>query len=300
MQTLGLLVETESQHFIKHLPIFLPHIQQCLLPNGPGTTMEEVEEGKKEEEDSSNEDMQEEDCVLMETDKTDSKLSERIGEDKLKTGDHLLFTTLSTLSKILQECDVIRSPDFSSELKEIWSELLITTLSPPLPLPPLSPLSLPPSLPPLYGHAYLLTVCVHSLLLHPHAWVRLLSSRILGHLFAAFSPDEFVTKVGSEVVETCRQEGDGCGFKRGKGGKKVKDLLDSCVFQNSVLKVSRNVISGYKTDIRTILFQHPETRTPLYNIVEPLYSNTLEMMTPLYTVEPLYSNTLKQGHLCII
>ena len=86
-----------------------------------------------------------------------------------------------------------------------------------------------------------------------------------------------------------------------------------CIQWNSSIPTPRNedtsVYSG------TPLFQHPETRTPLYNSghssiptprnedtsvysVTPLFQHP-ETRTPLYTVELLYSNSPKRGHLCI-
>ena len=37
--------------------------------------------------------------------------------------DHLTFCTLSTLSKLMND-DVIRNPNYSDQLMEIWSEIL--------------------------------------------------------------------------------------------------------------------------------------------------------------------------------
>lgn len=41
--------------------------------------------------------------------------------------------------------------------------------------------------------SYSMTESVEAHLLHPHAWVRLVSSRLLGLLFAAWKPEELVT-----------------------------------------------------------------------------------------------------------
>jgi len=69
--------------------------------------------------------------------------------------DHLLFNTLSLLAKIIKECQLIKNPSRQQEMTRIWE-----------------------------------SVEVH--LLHPHAWVSLVSSRLLGLLFAAWKPEELV------------------------------------------------------------------------------------------------------------
>lgn len=44
----------------------------------------------------------------------------------------------------------------------------------------------------LFYYLYSMTDSVEAHLLHPHAWVRLVSSRLLGLLFAAWKPEELV------------------------------------------------------------------------------------------------------------
>ncbi|XP_068744813.1 small subunit processome component 20 homolog [Montipora capricornis] len=72
-----------------------------------------------------------------------------------RTKDHLLFNALSLLAKIIKECNVIKNPGRQQEMETIW-------------------------------------VSVEGHLLHAHSWIRLVSSRLLGLLFAACKAEELV------------------------------------------------------------------------------------------------------------
>lgn len=78
------------------------------------------------------------------------------GQISKRPKDHLLFNVLSLLAKIMKECQVIKNPSRQEEMTKIWGS-------------------------------------VEEHLLHPHVWVRLASSRLLGLLFAAWKPEELVT-----------------------------------------------------------------------------------------------------------
>lgn len=48
-------------------------------------------------------------------------LQVKVQDDQSTPLDHLTFCTLSTLSKLLND-DVIRNPNYSDQLMEIWSK----------------------------------------------------------------------------------------------------------------------------------------------------------------------------------
>ncbi|XP_066264950.1 small subunit processome component 20 homolog [Branchiostoma lanceolatum] len=75
---------------------------------------------------------------------------------QLRQEDHLLYSALSCLVKVLQECPiVIRGVEHRKDLNTVWAS-------------------------------------VQQHLLHPHAWVRLASAQLFGCLFAAWKPEELV------------------------------------------------------------------------------------------------------------
>lgn len=103
IQTLGLLVESEAQGFVKRLPLFLPRVQDCLKLNSKKmkiTKDAEVERIGSEED--SNKDKEENDM------------------EETKIIDQLLFVSLSTLGKICKECNYLSSTD--TVMNEIWGE----------------------------------------------------------------------------------------------------------------------------------------------------------------------------------
>ena len=115
MTALGLLVESESHAFTKRLPTFLPLIRNCVLQQkieqmgdkGEGDRVDTCA-GEEEEEDGGVSEM-EVDCS-------------RLNEDGEGQTDHLLISTLVTLSQILQECDIVRSALQASVMSEIWGK----------------------------------------------------------------------------------------------------------------------------------------------------------------------------------
>jgi len=90
---------------------------------------------------------------MEETVKEEEQVSSSEGLHRIK--DHLLFNTLSFLVKVFKHCQVIKNPSRQQDMAQIWES-------------------------------------VEAHLLHPHAWVRLVSSRLLGLLFAAWKPEELV------------------------------------------------------------------------------------------------------------
>ena len=60
---------------------------------------------------------------------------------------------------------------------------------------------------------------VESLLLHPHAWVRLSSCQLFGHLFAAYQPGDLVPGGAAEPAASEEREEE---ERRGGGGRKRK------------------------------------------------------------------------------
>ncbi|GAB6033711.1 U3 snoRNP protein [Chamberlinius hualienensis] len=87
------------------------------------------------------------------------KNSEEINIDHEKF-DHLLIRKLRTLLKILNETDIIRSSTHRDDLEKLWE-------------------------------------FTQTLLLHPHAWVRCISSQLFGMFFGAYPVDDAVGIIAS-------------------------------------------------------------------------------------------------------
>lgn len=80
--------------------------------------------------------------------------------------DHLTFCTLSTLDKLLND-DVIRNPNYSDQLMEIWSK----------------------QVPIFAGFVCMQMVVlaqVQQLLSHAHMWVQLTACKLFGRLFNTY------------------------------------------------------------------------------------------------------------------
>ncbi|KAJ8314703.1 hypothetical protein KUTeg_006853 [Tegillarca granosa] len=121
-QLCGLFVEVESGKFEHHLSEILPLIEQQLEPG-----------------------------------KFESIHNQSFEQDV----DHLLYNTLNTLCKILQECNILRSSKWTENMNVIWEH-------------------------------------IEKHLLHPHVWVRLVSAQLYGLLFMAWKPEDVI---GSHDVQ---------------------------------------------------------------------------------------------------
>lgn len=140
--------------------------------------------------------------------------------------DHLLFNTLSFLVKVIQYCQVIKNPSRQQDMAQIWGKWSFPTVCIGFEshgrasggvsdsycqirnrvdsflqydvIPTAHPSGLlvkifrTISVVMLYCYLFSMTESVEAHLLHPHAWVRLVSSRLLGLLFAAWKPEELV------------------------------------------------------------------------------------------------------------
>ncbi|XP_048578586.1 small subunit processome component 20 homolog isoform X2 [Nematostella vectensis] len=128
-QVSGLFVEVEGKSFERRLPTVLPLLSSIIDPANY-EKFEETEEGD---------------------------------ESSLKANDHLLFNALTTIAKLVKECNLIRANKRQEEMTVIWES-------------------------------------VESHLTYPHAWVRLVSCRLFGLLFAAWTPQElsFASTSGSK------------------------------------------------------------------------------------------------------
>ncbi|XP_063423263.1 small subunit processome component 20 homolog isoform X1 [Mytilus trossulus] len=71
--------------------------------------------------------------------------------------DHLIFSLLNLLTKICQECNVIRDQQFTGQMNIIWGN-------------------------------------VKALLTYPHNWIRTTSAQLFGLLFAAWNPEDILKK----------------------------------------------------------------------------------------------------------
>ena len=141
--------------------------------------------------------------------------------------DHFLFGVVQVLCKVFSVCVVGRSPVHRSTVNcilgkthththmrthiyiHIHTHTHTHTFSFPLPL----------------------TDQVECLLLHPHSWVRLASSQLFGHLFAAYQPDDLVP-----VREAAAASEEGGKERRRKRRKSAVSVMDSDLPPEYLLK----------------------------------------------------------------
>ena len=129
MLCLGIIVGAESKSFMKRLPTFLPLIGQCLDQQelerevkqtwlkdqeknveGDAENSSEEEGDKEEEEDSGG---------IVEA-KEEEEKEERLAERQAEEMDRLLISTLTTLTKVLHECDILQTSEHSTMMCNIW------------------------------------------------------------------------------------------------------------------------------------------------------------------------------------
>ncbi len=113
MQALGLLVEVEGLGVVRRLPTFLPLLHACLrrCKDGVGVASEEM--GERGEEPRGN---------------GGGGEGEGGEEGRVRMMDQLLFTSLSTFSKICQHCDIISSghaPLPLADMHALWGEWIL-------------------------------------------------------------------------------------------------------------------------------------------------------------------------------
>ena len=142
--TLGLLIEVEGQSFEKRISLFLPLLSGCLSlydPNAPDGTEEETAKPESEEEhDTAINDVNSEGTGIengimengeseMDIDHSSANEASSDLTDPHNEGverlHHLLFSSLSTLRKILSKCSLLRSPVHCETMNETWGECLI-------------------------------------------------------------------------------------------------------------------------------------------------------------------------------
>ena len=221
VQTLCLFVDVEGTGFSRKASQALP-LLSCYL--SPASQMEAgrggEEEGTDEETQNGGEEVTQgreeeeggESSAAMETDAAEGIMCNdrcplvgpSLGADTEPpvAHDHLLFTTLTCLGKMLSACSaLIRSPALQVSMNEIWGKLML-----------------------LYvctqhgccshtsthtSHCFPLIEQTEALLLHPHAWVRLASARLTGLLFATYKPEELASGVnqgGEYLLESTTEK----------------------------------------------------------------------------------------------
>lgn len=139
MQTLCLFVEVEGAGFSKKAIRALPLLSCNLSPMEP---METEGEGGDEDTQSGGEEEVEgaESSAVMETDTPEGiagddsgplvKLTLRASTEPPVAHDHLLFTTLTCLGKMLSVCSgLIRSPPLQATMNEVWGEFILVNTS---------------------------------------------------------------------------------------------------------------------------------------------------------------------------
>ena len=110
---------------MKRLPTFLPLIGQCLdqqelerevkqtlLKDQEKNVEGDAENGSEEEGDKE----EEEDSGRI----VEAKEEERLAERQAEEMDRLLISTLSTLTKLLHECDILQTSEHSTMMCNIW------------------------------------------------------------------------------------------------------------------------------------------------------------------------------------
>ena len=153
IQVLGLLIEVEGQGFEKRVSTYLPILTDCLSLYGPHSTGEgltetastkpvAIREDREDSAASDNEPVLEtvtnentlfnKDSVSdgegeMDVEEDGEKLQGGESTSKELTGmaamaalDHLLFTTLSTIHKLVCQCSVLRGSNFASHMTVMW------------------------------------------------------------------------------------------------------------------------------------------------------------------------------------
>ena len=82
---------------------------------------------------------------------------------------------------------------------------------------------------------------IHTLLLHPHSWVRLFSARLFGLLFAAYSPEEIIQSIKNGADGREEKAIGKLGMKGRKRKRKTIDQMDLSsdhyILQNAIVKV---------------------------------------------------------------
>ena len=140
VQTLGLMVEVESQAFEKRLLMFLPLLLSCLrlckfgeseaeemdtqeldvaVYSGDGLEMETSGTATQSSVFTNGEGEKEEDKEEEREEDKEEEREERPG-NKAAALDHLLFSTLLTLEKICGACSVIRVPSYCDHMSHLW------------------------------------------------------------------------------------------------------------------------------------------------------------------------------------
>ena len=197
VQTLCLFIEVEGTGFSKMATQALPMLVGYLNPanqveeGSGGGEEEETQIGGKVIEDG--EEVEEtESSVAMETDAEEIICTDMcpLVEPSLGAGtkppmshDHLLFTTLTCLGKMLSTCNaLIRNQAVQVSMNEVWGELML-----------LHTYSRSVAYTQSLTHHIATAERTEPLLLHPHAWVRLASARLTGLLFAAYTPEELAS-----------------------------------------------------------------------------------------------------------
>ena len=125
MLALGVIVETEGRGFEKRLSTFLPHITSCLDQQ----LLESLADLNKKEEEEKDDDGEEEERKkakvgrgIQEGEKLEEEVEDEglLEERRTEDVDRLLFSTLNSLSKILQHCDVVALSEHTSRMCSIW------------------------------------------------------------------------------------------------------------------------------------------------------------------------------------
>jgi hypothetical protein len=222
IQILGLLAEVLGRSFEAHLPIFLPLLSECLHMQHEYSEKEEGEGPISMGTSTDVVSMVTKDEAAMVTEETDNHcdLVTRAGENGVtgdresvneeglthsdnetetlvideRSLDHFVFGVVQVLCKVFSVCVVGRSPVHRSTVNCILDQ-------------------------------------VECLLLHPHSWVRLASSQLFGHLFAAYQPDDLVP-----VREAAAASEEGGKERRRKRRKSAVSVMDSDLPPEYLLK----------------------------------------------------------------
>ncbi|XP_035663826.1 small subunit processome component 20 homolog [Branchiostoma floridae] len=180
---------------------------------------------------------------------------------QLRQEDHLLYSALSCLVKVLQECAiVIRGVENRKDLNTVWASLQQHLLHPHawVRLASAQLWCLSPLIPASLQHH----------LLHPHAWVRLASAQLFGCLFAAWKPEELVTTATDEDNKTPK--------KKKRKVEEEENIVE--YLRDNTMQKLRDLSADFCTQLQSSYLDHDLANQVIKNLV--FLAKVVRQVTP--------------------